>query len=229
METYPTWYENAADDGAQERRRTLADKGLGDFADLVAETYGQQDIDAALDAFEHRHPSAGAAAEGHSFDLGAYYDRIGLAREEAASLSRLLEADARKRAGGAATERGLDADLFRLESLLATLDIDLELDDLRQEAGARISSSCVSDRCPQDACAVDAAIEAAGHRLRDALASMESAAEAPERVIAVAEGGRMALVLDKALTHQLRAAAAAEAVRPEAYLAARLNEAFRAS
>lgn len=213
-----------------ERRRILEERGLGDFAALLVENYDEAALDDAVrDADAPRAPRQAK----RDFDLGAFYDRIGVAREEAASLQRILDADARRHEGGAATERGLDTDLFRLESLLATLDIDLKLEEIRERRpdaprkGAAALRASKEGLPGQGGCRTENPVETAGRRLDEALAAMEEAAEAPERAVVAEGGGRMAVILDKALTHQLRLAAASEGARPEAYLSARLRQTLR--
>lgn len=219
--------ETSSEDRAAQRE-ALSKHGLGDFADWLTESGAAADVAAGLESINRPRPTAQPS---HRFDLGAFYDRIGLAREDAAALQRLLDADARRHAGGAPTERGLETDLFRLESLLATLDIDLSLDDLREPPRETVSARCGADdaaACPEGACAVDGPVAAAGRRLEEALETIEAAPDAPERMIATLSGGRMALILDTGMTQRLRAAAAEQAARPEALIAASLDEALPA-
>lgn len=133
------------------------------------------------------------------FDLGAYYDRIGLAQENAAALDRVLAHDGALD-GAPRSDR---ADLDRLERLLAELDIKLP-EGSPEQGGAETAGP-------------DAGETPDARRLREALEKLGSERAFADGPICAMAGERLALVLDKTLTRQLGAASSKAGETPGAY------------
>lgn len=119
--------------------------------------------------------------EAGGFDLGAFYDRIGLARDDTAALSRIMARDDAKRA---ATQNATD-DLTRIEGLLEALEIDLAAD-----GPAKVDHDATLEDAPSAEACDDAV-----------------AATPVDGAVSALSDGRMTLVLDPALTRALLAAA----------------------
>lgn len=125
------------------------------------------------------------------FDLGEFYDRIGLAREEAAALTRMLANDD----SPTARPRSAAEQMQRLDGFLAELDIDIAeqaaLEPIDPAEEARL-------RCAE-----------ASQRLAGLVEAFSYDETTPEQTLCGASGERLALLLDADLSEELALAAQA--------------------